>query len=71
MFVLIGLLTIAAAALLISRPVLDALWNALSRRGHMVAGTRTAAFDEHLMSGAIVVALAGLALLVVGLVQGG
>jgi hypothetical protein len=71
MFLLIGLLAIAAGALLISPPVLDALWSAPARRGRTGGGTRNAAFDERLMSGAIVIALAGVGLVIVDLVQGG
>lgn len=71
MFLLIGLLAIAAAALLISPPVLDALWTALARRGRTRGGARNTAFDERLMSGAIVIAIAGVILVVVGLVRNG
>jgi len=71
MFLLIGLLAIAAGALLISQPVLDALWSALAWRGRTSGGARNAAFDERLMSGAIVIALTGVGLVIVGLVQGG
>ena len=71
MFLLTGLLAIAVGALLISPPVLDALWSALARRGRTGGGARNAAFDERLMSGAIVIALTGVGLLIVGLVQGG
>jgi hypothetical protein len=71
MFLLFGLLAVAAGALLISPPVLDALWSALARRGRTGGGARNAAFDERLMSGAIVIALTGVGLVIVGLVQGG
>ena len=71
MFLLIGFLAIAAAALLISPLALDALWSALARRGRTGGGGRNAAFDERLMSGAIVIAIAGVILVVVGLVQNG
>jgi hypothetical protein len=71
MFLLIGILAIAAAALLISPPALDALWSALARRGRMGGGARNTAFNERLMSGAIVIAITGVILVVVGLVQGG
>jgi hypothetical protein len=71
MCMLIGILAIVVAALLISPPALDALWSALARRGRTGGGARNAAFDERLMSGAIVVALAGVVLVIVGLVQSG
>jgi len=73
MFLLIGITVIVIGALLISPPVLAALWSARGRFGRVGGGTlaRTPGFDERLMNAAIVLALAGVALVIVGLMRGG
>ena len=73
MFALIGIFAIVIGALLISPPVLAALWSLQTkfRRAGGVMLTRTAAFDERLMTVAIALALAGVALVIVGLTRVG
>lgn len=71
MLIPLGIFAIAMGALLISPPVLDALWSWRARGTRSDGGgARPAAFDERLMSGAIVVALVGVGLVIVGLIGG-
>ncbi len=71
MFWLLGLIAIVGGALLISPPVLAALWSLRARvgssRGDVLA--RPPTFDERLMTAAITLALTGVVLVIVGLVR--
>jgi hypothetical protein len=73
MLILVGVLAIVAGTLLISPDVRNTLWSVRTRVGR--AGTADAgyppAFEERLMTVAIVVALVGVGLVVAGFVRAG
>jgi hypothetical protein len=73
MLILVGALAIAAAALLISPGVRDALWSARTRVSRVGAGDAGSppAFADRLMTVAIVIALLGVGLVVAGFVRAG